>query len=145
MSAAENKQLVEQAVAAFNRGDLDAYLASYADNAAIHGLPSDFAPTLDGHRRFLAAMRRGLPDMTADIDDIVAEGDRVAVRLTYRGTHLGELRGVAPTGRRITWQSMTFRRFDESGRTVERWILGDTLALLSQLGIVVHPEAGARG
>jgi steroid delta-isomerase-like uncharacterized protein len=140
MGAAENKQRVEEAVAAFNRGDLDTYLASYSDDAVIHGLPGDFPPTLAGHRQYLTTMRRGLPDMRAEIDDMVAEDDRVAIRMTYHGTHRGELRGVPATGRRLEWQAMTFRRFDENGRTVERWILGDTAALLRQLGLVLRPE-----
>ena len=66
----------------------------------------------------------------------MAEGDLLAARVTYTGTHEGTMRGVAPTGRVLTWDAMTFRRFDEEGRVVERWIIGDDLALLHQLGLV---------
>jgi predicted ester cyclase len=44
--------------------------------------------------------------------------------------------GVAPTGKVLTWDAMTFRRFDDEGRVVERWIVGDNLGLLHQLGLV---------
>ena len=46
------------------------------------------------------------------------------------------LSGAAPTGRVLTWDAMTFRRFDEEGRVVERWIIGDDIGLLHQLGLV---------
>ena len=135
MDPVENTKRTMLALEAFNRGDLEEYLTSYADDAVIHGLPAGYEPNVTGHRAFLTGLRRGLPDLRVIVDDIISEGDRVAVRLRYRGTHLGELRGVAPTGRQIEWAGMTFRRFGPDGLTVERWVLGDTLALLGQLGL----------
>ena len=84
----------------------------------------------------LIDIRRSLPDFRAQVDAVVAEGDLLAARITYTGTHLGTMSGVAPTGRVLTWDAMTFRRFDDDGRVVERWIIGDDLALLHQLGLV---------
>jgi predicted ester cyclase len=136
VDSARNRQNTIDAVAAFNAGALDRYLASYAPDATIHGLPEHLEPNLTGHREFLTQMRRALPDFTSTIEDLVAEGDLVAARLTYSGTHEGVLRGVPPTGKRLTWEAMTFRRFNDDGLTVERWILGDNLSLLHQLGLV---------
>ena len=133
-STDRNRGRLLEAIAAFNRGDLDAYLSSYAPDAIIHGLPRDYGTSADGLRRFLEAMLAGLPDLQVTIEDTVAEGDRVAVRMTYRGTHRGELFGSAPTGRIIEWDGLTIRRFGADGRTVERWIRNDTAGLLSQLG-----------
>jgi steroid delta-isomerase-like uncharacterized protein len=128
-----NKAKTVEAVDAFNRGDIEAYLASYATDVVIHGLPSSLPPTLDGHRRFVEGLRSGLPDVAVVIHELVAENDLVALRMTYTGTHLGPLRGIAPSGRHVSWDGMTFRRFRPDALTVERWILGDTLSLVAQL------------
>lgn len=136
MDSARNRQNTIDAVAAFNAGDLERYLASYAPDATIHGLPEHLQPNVTGHREFLTQMRQSLPDFSSTIEAIVAEGDLVAARLSYNGTHEGVFRGVPPTGKRLTWDAMTFRRFNDDGLTVERWILGDNLSLLHQLGLV---------
>jgi steroid delta-isomerase-like uncharacterized protein len=131
----DNRDRMLRAVAAFNAGDVDGYLASYADDARVHGLPAAYPPTKDGLRAFLIHVRAGVPDLRVTVADTVAEGDRVAARLTYTGTHRGALFGAAPTGRQLEWDGITIRRFDASGRTVERWIRNDTVSLLAQLGV----------
>lgn len=128
------RQRLREAIDAFNRGDLDSYLKSYSPGAVIHGLPAPFSPDLTGHREYLTSMRHGIPDMTATLQAVVVEGDLLAARMTYQGTHLGEVSGFHPTGRYVHWDAMTFRRFDDEGRTVERWLLNDRLSLLRQLG-----------
>jgi hypothetical protein len=72
-----------QAVAAFNAGDVDGYLASYADDARVYGLPAAYPPTKNGLRAFPVDVRAGVPDLHVTVEDSVAEGDRVAGRLTY--------------------------------------------------------------
>lgn len=139
----ENRRRIIDAVAAFNRGDLDGYLSSYVEGAVIHGLPPETDPSPAGLRLFLEQLLAGLPDLRVTIDDTVAEGDRVAVRMTYRGTHRGELLRTAPTGRAIEWDGLTIRRLGADGRTVERWIRNDVAALRGQLGRA--PRSGASG
>ena len=136
MDPARNKAITLDAVAALNRGDLDGYLAIYAPGAVVHGLPDHVSPDAEGHREVLADIRRSLPDFRAQVEAVVAEGDLLAARITYTGTHLGTMRGAAPTGRVLSWEAMTFRRYDDEGRVVERWIVGDNLGLLHQLGLV---------
>lgn len=136
MDAERNKQNTRAAISAFNDGDLDRYLASYAPNAVIHGLPEHHEPNIAGHREYLLETRTALPDFATTIEHLVAEGDLVATHGLYSGTHQAVFHGVAPTGRRLTWQSMVFRRFNDDGLIVERWILGDNLALLHRLGQV---------
>ena len=136
MDAELNRRNTLAAVEAFNAGDLDRYQRSYAPDAVIHGLPDHLEPNLAGHREFLDSMRLALPDFHADVHALVVEGDMAASRATYTGTHEGMLHGVRPTGRVLSWESMTFRRFNDEGLTVERWILGDNLALLHQLGTI---------
>ncbi|EWT00710.1 ester cyclase [Intrasporangium oryzae NRRL B-24470] len=136
MDAELNRRNTLDAVDAFNAGDLDRYLASYAPYAVIHGLPEHLPPTVAGHREFLTAMRAALPDFKAEVHTLIVENDTSAARLTYTGTHRGVLQGVPPTGRRLRWDAMNFRRFNDEGLTVERWILNDNIALLHQLGRV---------
>ena len=136
MDPQRNKERTLDAVAALNRGDVEGYLAIYAPGAVVHGLPEHVTPDASGHRDVLIDIRRALPDFRADVAAVVAEADLLAARVTYTGTHEGTMRGVPPTGRVLTWSAMTFRRFDEEGRVVERWIIGDDLALLHQLGLV---------
>jgi predicted ester cyclase len=136
MDPQRNKERTLDAVAALNRGDVEGYLAIYAPGAVVHGLPEHVTPDPSGHRQVLTDIRRALPDFRADVAAVVAEGDLLAARIVYTGTHEGTMSGVAPTGRVLTWDAMTFRRFDDEGRVVERWIIGDDLALLHQLGLL---------
>ncbi len=88
-----------------------------------------------GHDAFLdyvALIRAAFPDFHNAVDDIVVEGARAAARLTYTGTHKGELFGIAGTGRAITYAGAGFFRFND-GRIAEIWILGDRQALMEQI------------
>jgi hypothetical protein len=72
------------------------------------------------------------------VDDQFAEGDKVATRWTGRGTHTGELSGIAPTGKEVTITGLTISRL-EGGLIVEEWITWDTLGMLVQLGAIPAP------
>jgi steroid delta-isomerase-like uncharacterized protein len=136
MDPQRNKALTLDAVAALNSGDVEGYLAIYAPGAVVHGLPEHVTPDAAGHHQVLTDIRRALPDFHAQVEAVVADGDLLAARITYTGTHEGTMSGVAPTGKVLTWDAMTFRRFDDEGRVVERWIISDDLALLHQLGLI---------
>lgn len=104
--------------------------------------------TLNGTRlgpEQLAMMRQGIlaafPDFRLVIEDQIAEGDKVATRVTFRGTHLGEYRGVAPTGRQVAYQGIAVDRI-AGGKVVEGWHEADNLGLLRQLGVTLGPPAG---
>lgn len=92
----------------------------------------------DGIRERISAWRAAFPDLSTSIEDLVAEGDRVALRSVARGTHLGEFAGTAPTGRAIAvdWQSIY--RF-EVGRVAEMWDAWNMLAVMEQLGLAPRP------
>jgi steroid delta-isomerase-like uncharacterized protein len=88
-----------------------------------------------GHHQFgeyVDFIRAAFPDFTNRIDEIVSEGDRSFARLTYRGTHQGELFGIAPTGRSIEYAGAALFRFRDA-RIAEVWVLGDLYGLLQQL------------
>jgi len=82
---------------------------------------------------YMRQVQRAFPDFHNTIEEIVAEDDRVVARLAYRGTHRGEIFGLAPTGKAIAYAGAAFFRIAD-GKVTEGWVLGDLLSLLRQLG-----------
>jgi predicted ester cyclase len=74
----------------------------------------------------------GFPDLEVDVDDVVAEGDRVVVRLRFRGTHRGPFQGIEPTGRRVEFGAIRIYRLRD-GLVVETWAHQDSMGLVRQL------------
>ena len=95
-------------------------------------------PQLDDLKEFAAALYAAIPDWRVTIDDIVAEDDKVAVRWTGRGTHLGEWQGRPPTGRQVTTTGIDFERFAD-GKIVQEDGEVDMLGFLRQLGALPGP------
>lgn len=90
--------------------------------------------------RTLASMsREGFPDMSITIEDIIEEGDSVAVRWTMTGTHEGPVFGMNPTGKQVEYKAIEFNRF-EDGKLAETWTQADTLSLMEQIDAV--PSTG---
>jgi predicted ester cyclase len=83
-------------------------------------------------RRGVDVMRQGFPDIRAQIEDIFGAGDRVAVRLTFHGTHTGEFQGFAATGRTVSYTSNEIYRVAD-GLIAEEWICSDIAGLMAQL------------
>ena len=84
-------------------------------------------------RDYYAAFRAAVPDARYEIDDLIAEGDRVVVRWRMLGTHEGEFQGIHPTGRAITLRGIAIYRV-ENGRLAERWVVSDLHGLLEEIG-----------
>ena len=127
MSVGENKAISNRVAEAIGRGDLDAFDELFAPDLA------------EEFKRDIAEMRRAFPDYAGTNVNQIAEGDRVANRFVFLGTHLGEFMGVAPTGKRVEFIGNSIDRVVES-RIVESWVEVDLLGVLQQLGAV--PEAG---
>jgi steroid delta-isomerase-like uncharacterized protein len=79
--------------------------------------------------------RQAFPDTHVTIEDIIASGDKVVARLTFRGTHTGEFLGVQPTGQEVTWSGIWIYRV-ANGKFVERWHNYDMHGLMRQLGAI---------
>lgn len=90
---------------------------------------------LEGHKQAITIYRTAFPDIHTRIEELIAEGDRVAERWRATGTHKGELMGIPPTQKEVTWEGMTIYRFAD-GKIVEMWWAWDALGLLRQLGVV---------
>jgi len=89
-------------------------------------------------RPFLANIRGGIPDIHVQVEDILCEGDRVAIRVWLKGTHAGPGLGLAPTGRKISIQGIIIVRMVD-GQIVEGWNSYDQLGLLRQIGALPGP------
>lgn len=133
MSAEANRQLVET----FYNVMWNTW--SEATARAILTADIDFRGSIGlhvaGHEGFLGYMqtiRDAFPDFHNHIEDIIATGDRAVARLTYSGTHRGELLGRAPTGRRIEYAGVAMFTMD-AGRISKVWVLGDLWGLMQQL------------
>lgn len=81
----------------------------------------------------MQAIRSAFPDFHLVIEDQIAEGDKVGTRVTFHGTHQGEFRGIAPTGKQIEYSGVAIDRI-VGGKAVEMWHLANQLALLQQVG-----------
>ena len=92
----------------------------------------------EGYRQFVGMYQAAFEDGMVTIDDEIAEGDLVVTRWTGRGTHTGELMGIAPTGKEVTVSGITISRL-ANGKIAEDWELMDALGMMIQLGAVPQP------
>ena len=134
----ENKQLARRAVDGFNEKNLAVVDELFADDVIDHS-PTGETKGHDGPKAGLETLYAAFPDLEISIDELIAEGDTVALRSTHRGTHEGPFMDIEPTGKRVEIPNMVFARF-EDGKVVERWVQADMLGLMGQLG-AVDPEA----
>ena len=111
--------------------DLDRLGDFFADGFTSHNMPPGLPQGIEGVRAFFQGFLDGLSEIEVAVDDLIADGDRVAVATTTTGVHSGELFGVAPTGRRVSVTGIDMVRVD--GKIVEHRGLTDTVGLLSQI------------
>jgi steroid delta-isomerase-like uncharacterized protein len=97
---------------------------------------------IEAHKERCQGYRTAMPDLTVTVEDLVAAGDKVAVRWSARGTNDGELMGMPPTGRQMQITGNSIDRFDADGQIVETWDQWDNAGFMSQLGI--SPEQMAQ-
>jgi steroid delta-isomerase-like uncharacterized protein len=144
MSTEENKAVVRRWIDAYNARDTQGEAAARAPGFVAH-VPGAPGP-LDGAAwmQFIAAFSAAFPDLHLTVEDIVAEGDRAAARVAFRGTHRGEFMGLPPTGKAVTFSSMEFNLM-VGGAVVEHWVELDQLGLLQQLGGLPAPGQAAAG
>jgi steroid delta-isomerase-like uncharacterized protein len=138
MSAADSKALVRRfwedlvGVGAVTIADellAPDYTVHYAGNP-----PMD----RDGFLQFLGALRSAFPDLAVTVEDLLAEGDEVAVRWTWGGTHQGPFLGIPPTGEAVSGSGIGLFRI-ANGRIVEDFVQEDTFGLMQQLGAIGVP------
>lgn len=138
MSTEDNKALVRREIEVTNRGNLTELFATidevFAPDFVFHDPNLPQVRNREDYNQFDAAFLAALPGQFT-IEDLIAEGDKVVARLSYRGTHQGPWRGVAPTGKTVTFTgTVTYRIVD--GKVVAAWENYDLLSVLRQLGLI---------
>jgi predicted ester cyclase len=94
---------------------------------------------LEAWRRFSGPFAEAFPDLRLTVEDVVSDGEKVAARVAFRGTHRGEFQGIAPTDKEVAFSSMEFNRV-VGGKVEEHWVELDLLGLMQQLGAIPEPE-----
>ena len=131
-----NKKIVTEFIdALFSRGDSGAVDAYLSDDFVNHDPPFGAPADREGMRAAAAMFRAAFPDWHSEVEILVAEDDLVVEHFTARGTHEGEIMGVAPTGREVSLPGINIFRVKD-GRITERWGRLDDLGFLQQLGVV---------
>ena len=140
MSTDSNKALVRRLVDEVqNRGIIAAVDEIAAPTFVNHSAPPGMPSNREGVKQITLLFRRAFPDGAMTVEDMIAEGDTVATRKTFRGTHQGEFMGIPPTGRRVAIELIDIVRVVD-GRVVEHWNVVDNLGLLQQLGVLPPPR-----
>ena len=125
MSAEENKAFIRRYLDALSKDKSDATVNEYVTDEEL--------------KQHISVFETAFPGYQLTADDIMAEGEKVMVRATTRGTHKGELMGIPPTGKQITVSLIIIYRI-ANGKIVEHWMNADQLGMMQQLGVVPTPE-----
>src|SRR4028118_1208905 len=139
MSAEECKALTCRAFEAINQKNLDALDEMVASDIIDHDPVPGQGPGLEGVKQYFSSMHTAFPDVQMNIDDMIAEGDKVVARVNVGGTHQGEFMGIDPTGNRVTITGIDILRIAD-GKIVEHWGKFDDLSMMQQLGVISEPE-----
>jgi steroid delta-isomerase-like uncharacterized protein len=129
------RQLIEEVV---NRGNLAVVDSLVASSYVYHGPGGLEMRGPEGFKQLVTMYRTAFPDLKMTIDDAIAEGDKVVLRWTGRGTHRGDLAGIAPTGRATTVTGLVVSRL-ANGKIVEDFESFDEVGMLRQLGVTTIP------
>ncbi len=142
MSTEENKALARRLYDVFNQalrtGDVAALSTVLSADTVDHNPAPGQAPGLEGVKQVFSQFRAAFPDLQFMVADMIAEGDKVASRITSSGTHKGDFQGLPATGKQVTLAGIDILRI-AGGKVVERWGEFDNLGLLQQLGVVPPP------
>lgn len=121
--------------AAWDRGEVDAFDSLLSPGYRRRSSSTDEGLSLAEFKASIVAARSAFPDLTTTVDEIVEEGDRLAIRWHSAGRHEGSFLGVPATGRTVEVEGATFARFDGDS-IVEEFVTWDPRALLAALGII---------
>ena len=132
--SAENKAIVNHfGEQVWNRGNLEAIDDLVAVDFVGYGPGRRVTRGPEALKQIVTRMRAAFPDLNFTVEDEIAEGDKVVTRWTGTGTHQGEWRGVAPTGKQVSFAGIAIRRIT-GGKIAERWVNADYTALIREIG-----------
>jgi steroid delta-isomerase-like uncharacterized protein len=130
-----NKQVVRQLFEATDQHDIERMGQLISSTNYLFHFPGMQPMDWNTTKQFSTALASSFPDLRHEIVEMVAEGDKVAVRLNVTGTHKGELQGIPPTGKKVSFSAMDFITLMD-GKVAEEWMNADTIGLIQQIGAV---------
>ena len=144
MTTETNKATVRRAIEeCWNEGKLAVFDELFAPTFIYHDPTLPDVGTLEDYKRGFAQSRSAFPDTHLTIEDMIAEGELVVVRFTWRGTNTGDLvmpmMRIPATGKHVTVTAINIGHYME-GKAVELWLVGDDLGLFQQLGLLPMPQ-----
>lgn len=138
MSIESNKAIARQLTELLDQGNVDKLNALLSPDFVSHfaGLPLPL--NREQYIQVNRSAKAAFSDLKRTVDDLIAEADKVTVRITARGTHTGVFQGIAATGRQTEITGIAIRRIAD-GKIVEEWVINDQLGLMQQLGLFHLP------
>jgi len=134
MSAEESKAIMRRFWDAWEQGNVDLLDELLAPEYINHTLAApDLPPGPEGVKEVVSMFHSAMPDLRVVIEDMIAEGEKVATRYALEGTHRGHLFGAAPTGKQLSIKSITLERVSD-GKIKEHWRNTDEVGMMRQLG-----------
>jgi steroid delta-isomerase-like uncharacterized protein len=119
-------------------GNFDVFEELFADDFVDHTPQPSTTPDKTGVRKLYSYLRAAFPDFHAEIHWQLADGERVTTYKTYYGTHKGLFLGIAPTQRKVHFESVDVMRVHD-GKITEHWGVGNLLSLMQQIGAWTPP------
>ena len=137
--AADYKAIARRMFDEVLAGDMDALDEVVADDFVEHEAVPGMPPGKDGLRQWVTTFKAAFPDLRMEPLDMVAEGNKLAVRGRMSGTHQGELMGIPATGKAFETSFMDLLEFDADDKVVAHWGVTDVMAMMAQLGVAEAP------
>ena len=142
MDTQQNKALVKRFVDEVINGGSPEALADLIADGYVYRAPGMEIQGRDAIAGVFSMLRTAFPDWHEEIEDLIAEDDRVVFRVTGRGTHLGDFQGIPPSGRSVTIAGTDIVRID-GAKLAEHWANFDQLGMMTQIGALPAPADAA--
>jgi steroid delta-isomerase-like uncharacterized protein len=139
----QNKKLIIRLIEEMDKGNFDIFDELSSDDYVCHFSWIPEPLNREARKQFMKATMVSFPDFNHTIEDVIAQGDKVVLRLTNRGTHEGAFRGIPPTGKEIEYTAIFIGQFVD-GKVVETWVEANILGLNMQLGMELKPKEGEK-
>jgi steroid delta-isomerase-like uncharacterized protein len=139
MSLEQNKAIVSRYQEIYNSNQLDALTEVVSEDLLTPKIMPGYGDGVEGGRNIHNTTLIGMPDWRTEIEDLIAEGDKVVARIRMTGTHTGDFYGIPATGKRVEFTGIYIVRI-ANGKIIEHWGEEDAVSLLTQLGVM--PKIG---
>jgi predicted ester cyclase len=139
MSTEQNKAMIRRGFEeGINQNKLHLFEEVMAPTYVNHSMPAP-VPGPEGFKMVIGMFRAAFPDLHVTLEDVFGEGDKVATRGYFTGTHQGEFNGIPATGKQVKVSYIDLWRL-ENGKAVDNWVQMDMIGLMQQLGVIPAPE-----